>query len=138
MAVLGVKQVRALILPRVVATTVALPVLAFISLMIVQVVNYVVSPWHFGFSHGVFLDNLRQNIFPLDMIFTMLLKNLILGFFIGIVACYKGVSSKPGAEGVGRAVNETVIITFFGVWLFNSLFQLAYLTLLPDAAVLKG
>ena len=138
MAVLGVRQVRALVVPRVVAMTVALPVLAMLSLMLVMVVNYFLSTSLFGFSHGVFRDNLFSSIYPLDLVVTMALKNAILGFFIGIVACYKGITSRPGAEGVGRAVSETVMITFFGVWLFNSLFNLAYLTLLPNAAVLKG
>jgi phospholipid/cholesterol/gamma-HCH transport system permease protein len=54
------------------------------------------------------------------------------------VACYKGISSGSGAEGVGRAVNQTVVITFFGIWLFNTLFNFAYFTLLPDAASLRG
>lgn len=138
MAVLGVKQVRALVVPRVMAMTIALPVLAMISLMCVMAVSGVVATQMFGFSLGVFKDNMFGNIFPLDLIVTMALKNAILGFFVGIVACYKGISSRPGAEGVGRAVSETVMITFFGIWLFNSLYNLAYLTLLPNAAVLKG
>lgn len=138
LAVLGVQQVRALVVPRVIAMTVAMPVLALLSLAVVTLVNYTLSTARFGFSHAVFRDNLFSSMFPLDLIVTMAVKNAILGFFIGVVACYKGVTSRLGAEGVGRAVNETVIITFFGVWLFNSLYNLAYLTLLPDAAVLKG
>jgi phospholipid/cholesterol/gamma-HCH transport system permease protein len=138
LAVLGVKQVRALVVPRVIAMTVALPVLAMLSLMVVTVVNYYMSTSRFGFSHAVFRDNLFSSMFPLDLIVTMAVKNAILGFFVGVVACYKGITSRAGAEGVGRAVNDTVIITFFGIWLFNSLYNLMYLTLLPDAAVLKG
>lgn len=138
LAVLGVKEVRALVVPRVMAMTIALPVLAMLSLMCVMTVSGLVATQLFGFSIGVFKDNMFGNIFPLDLIVTMALKNAILGFFVGIVACYKGISSKPGAEGVGRAVSETVMITFFGIWLFNSLYNLLYLTLLPNAAVLKG
>jgi phospholipid/cholesterol/gamma-HCH transport system permease protein len=138
LAVLGVKQIRALVVPRVIAMTVALPVLAMLSLAVVTLVNYWLSTSRFGFSHAVFRDNLFSAMFPLDLVVTMAIKNAILGFFVGVVACYKGISSRMGAEGVGRAVNETVIVTFFGIWLFNSLYNLAYLTLLPDAAVLKG
>jgi len=138
LAVLGVPQIRTLVVPRVIAMTVALTVLSMLSLMLVTLVNYGVSPSRFGFAPGVFRDSMFSTVFPLDLVFTMAIKNAILGFFVGVVACYKGLSSRMGAEGVGRAVNETVIITFFGIWLFNSLFNLAYLTLLPDAAVLKG
>jgi phospholipid/cholesterol/gamma-HCH transport system permease protein len=68
----------------------------------------------------------------------MLVKNVVLGFFVGVVACHKGLTCKAGAEGVGRAVNQTVVITFFGIWLFNSVFNLGYLTVFPDAAQFRG
>ncbi|HYF24345.1 MAG TPA: ABC transporter permease [Baekduia sp.] len=138
LAVLGVERVRALVVPRVVATTIAMPVLAMLSLLIVQVVNFALAPPIIGFSHGVFLDNFAAGVYPTDLWFTMLVKNLILGFFVGVVACYKGLSAPGGAEGVGRAVNQTVIITFFGIWLFNSFFNLGYFTLVPDVAIPRG
>lgn len=138
LAVLGVDRVRALVVPRVVATTVAMPVLAMISLLIVQVVDFLLAPGIIGLSRGVFLDNFAAGVYPTDLYFTMLVKNTILGFFIGLVACYKGLTAPAGAEGVGRAVNQTVIITFFGVWLFNSFFNLAYFTLVPEVAVPRG
>lgn len=138
LSVLGVEKVRALVVPRVVATTIAMPVLALISLLIVQVVNYALSPAFIGYSHGVFRDNFAAGVYPTDLYFTMLLKNLILGFFVGVVACYKGLAAPGGAEGVGRAVNQTVIITFFGIWLFNSFFNLAYFSLIPDVAIPRG
>jgi phospholipid/cholesterol/gamma-HCH transport system permease protein len=138
LAVLGVKDVRTLAVPRVVAMTVAMPMLAVLSFTLVQVVDYLVAPGVVGISHGVALDNVRQNVLPSDLYLTLVLKNALLGFFIGIVSCYKGLTSPGGAEGVGRAVNQTVVICFFSAWLFNSLFNLAYLTTFPDVASLKG
>ncbi|WP_205698859.1 ABC transporter permease [Conexibacter sp. SYSU D00693] len=138
MAVLGVDRLRALIVPRVVGMTLAMPVLAFISLLMVNVVNWAIAPGYFGFSDGVFLDSLANIIQPSDLWLTMLLKNALIGLFVGVVACYKGLASKPGAEGVGRAVNETVVITFFGIWLFDVVFNLAYFTVFPDVSALRG
>lgn len=138
LAVLGVDRIRALAVPRIVATTIGLPVLALISLLIVQVVDYLVAPGLINISTGVFIDNFVAGIYPSDLYFTMLLKNVVLGFFVGAVACYKGLSAAPGAEGVGRAVNQTVIITFFGIWIFNSFFNLAYFTLVPEVAIPRG
>lgn len=137
LSVLGVDQVRSLVVPRVVATTVAAVTLAFLSLLISQIVNYTIAPGHLNFPREVFLDNVRHNIVPVDL-WAGILKHTILGFFIGVVACHKGLSSKGGAEGVGRAVNQTVVITFFGIWFFNSLFQLAFLSLFPESSVLRG
>jgi phospholipid/cholesterol/gamma-HCH transport system permease protein len=138
LAVLGVDQVRSLVVPRVMATTLIAPVLALISLLMVVVINYVVAPAHLVYTHGVFQDNLAQSIFPADLIAPMVIKNTVIGFFVGVVACHKGLTCKLGAEGVGRAVNQTVVITFFGIWMFNSFFNLAYLSLFPNAAVFHG
>lgn len=138
LAVLGVERVRTLVVPRVIAMTIAMPVLAILSFLLVQGVNYFASPVVLDISHGVLRDNVAQNVLATDLWFTLLLKNALLGFFFGIVACYKGLASPGGADGVGRAVNQTVVICFFAAWLFNSLFNLAYLTMFPDVASLRG
>ncbi|MCW3011204.1 MAG: hypothetical protein JWO90_1608 [Solirubrobacterales bacterium] len=136
--VLGVRRLDTLVVPRVMATTLAAPLLAVVSLFIVIAVNYVVGPLALGFSHGVYIDNLIQNIRTADILLTLVVKNAFIGFFVGIVACHKGLTCKAGAEGVGRAVNQTVVLTFFGIWLFNSVFNLAYVTVFPDAASIRG
>jgi phospholipid/cholesterol/gamma-HCH transport system permease protein len=136
--VLGVRKIDTIVVPRVVATTIAMPLLVIVSLIWVTVLNFIVAPITLDFSHGVFLHNLKANILPSDLIFTALIKNVVLGFFVGVVACHKGLTCKAGAEGVGRAVNQTVVITFFGIWLFNSLFNLGYITVFSDTAQLRG
>ncbi|MCW3039239.1 MAG: hypothetical protein JWM31_1144 [Solirubrobacterales bacterium] len=136
--VLGVRKVDTLVVPRVIATTIAMPLLVMVSLVWVTVLNFLIAPLTLDFSSGVFLHNLRANIIPTDLLLTALLKNLILGFFVGVVACHKGLTCKSGAEGVGRAVNQTVVITFFGIWFFNSLFNLGYVTVFSDTAQLRG
>jgi phospholipid/cholesterol/gamma-HCH transport system permease protein len=137
LAVLGVDKVRALAVPRVLATTVAAPVLGILATSIVVAVNYAVAPSHLHLTPAVFRNSLIGDILPLDL-YAVLIKYTIIGFFVGVVACHKGLSSRAGAEGVGRAVNQTVVITFFGVWLINTLFNLAYLTLFPQTAILRG
>jgi phospholipid/cholesterol/gamma-HCH transport system permease protein len=136
--VLGVRKIDTLVVPRIVATTVAMPLLVILSLAVVILINFILAPTTLEFSNGVWAHNLKANIMPLDLIFPTLIKNTILGFFVGVVACHKGLTCKAGAEGVGRAVNQTVVITFFGIWLFNSVFNLGYLTLFPDVGQFRG
>jgi phospholipid/cholesterol/gamma-HCH transport system permease protein len=136
--VLGVRRIDTLVVPRIMAMTFAAPLLAVVSLLVVIVVNFFVGPLALGFSHGVYVDNLISNIQTLDILLTLVVKNLVIGFFVGVVACHKGLTCKSGAEGVGRAVNQTVVLTFFGIWLFNSLFNLAYVTVFPNAALIRG
>ncbi|MGH2956214.1 MAG: ABC transporter permease, partial [Solirubrobacterales bacterium] len=47
------------------------------------------------------------------------LKTTLFGAIIAIVCSYKGMTASGGAEGVGRAVNEAVVIAFMGVFAFN-------------------
>jgi phospholipid/cholesterol/gamma-HCH transport system permease protein len=137
LAVLGVDKVRALVVPRVFATTIACPVLGIWATTIVVGVNYLVAPGHLHLSTAVWRNSLVGDILPLDL-YAVLIKYTIIGFVVGVVSTHKGLSSRAGAEGVGRAVNQTVVITFFAVWLINSLFNLAYLTVFPQTAILRG
>jgi phospholipid/cholesterol/gamma-HCH transport system permease protein len=137
LAVLGVDKVRSLVLPRVCATTIAAPTLGILATTIVTGVNYAIAPGHLHISAAVWRDSLVGDIIPLDL-YAVLVKYTIIGFFVGVISCHKGLSTTAGAEGVGRSVNQTVVITFFGVWLINTLFNLAYLTVFPQTAILRG
>ena len=136
--VLGVDRLRTLIVPRVLAATIALPCLALMALLLINVVNFIVAPGYFDVSTAVFADAFYGVVDPRDIVFLTVVKNIAIGFFVGVVACYKGVTSRPGAEGVGRAVNETVVITFFGIWLFNVFYNLGFFTLFPEVSTFKG
>ncbi|MHB8693261.1 MAG: MlaE family ABC transporter permease [Solirubrobacteraceae bacterium] len=138
LTVLGVQQTRALLVPRVIACTLAMPALALLSVGVVDLVEFAVVPSYFHVAPNIELNGLKAIILPSDILYATLLKNVVLGFFVGVVACYKGVSSGAGAESVGRAVNQTVVVTFFGIWLFNSLFNFAYFTLFPGVLTLRG
>lgn len=135
--VLGVDTITTLIVPRVLAITYAGVVLS----IFVQVINeFAVLALntitvHNNFSTQLEAVGLIMN--PYD-IFAAIIKHSLLGFFIGIVACQKGLSARGGAAGVGQVVAETVVVTFIGIWLINSLFNTGYLTVVPDALGIKG
>jgi phospholipid/cholesterol/gamma-HCH transport system permease protein len=138
LAVLGVDQVRSLVVPRVIACTFLTPILVLASITVVNGVNYLAYPPMVGPSPGVVKDVVAQAVLPLDLAFPVVVKNLLIGFVMGIVACHKGLTCKLGTEGVGRAVNQTVLISFFACWMINSFFNLTYLSLYPDAAAVRG
>jgi phospholipid/cholesterol/gamma-HCH transport system permease protein len=138
MSVLGIDNVRSLVVPRVMATGLVAPVLATFSLLWVLALNLLVAPHQLGFSWGVYFSDVQRTIFAPDLLFTMFLKNFLIGIFVGVVACHKGMTCKLGSEGVGRAVNQTIVIAFVGIWMFNAFFNLAYLTAFPGASVVHG
>src|ERR671928_1292987 len=60
------------------------------------------------------------------------LKCTMFGAIIAIVCCYKGMTASGGAEGVGRAVNQAVVIAFLGVFAFNYVFTQTLLATHPE------
>ena len=65
------------------------------------------------------------------------LKAVLYGAIISIVCCYKGMSASGGAEGVGRAVNEAVVISFLGIGAFNYVFTQTLLATHPQILVIR-
>jgi phospholipid/cholesterol/gamma-HCH transport system permease protein len=135
--VLGVDKIRSLIVPRVIAITIVGTVLALLSLFVNMACAIVLNSITVHQTMGSQLSGVLLEMNPYDTI-ASLGKHLIIAFFIGVVACQKGLSARGGAEGVGRAVAETVLITFFGLWLINTLWNTAYLTLFPDVINIRG
>ena len=66
-----------------------------------------------------------------------ILKCTMFGAIIAVVCSYKGMNASGGAEGVGRAVNEAVVIAFLGVFAFNYVFTQTLLATHPEISVIK-
>ena len=61
-----------------------------------------------------------------------IVKTTLFGAIIAVVCCYKGMTASGGAAGVGRAVNEAVVIAFSGIWAFNYVFTQTLLATHPE------
>jgi phospholipid/cholesterol/gamma-HCH transport system permease protein len=135
--VLGVNKLRVLVLPRVVGMTFAAVILPIIAQLTTTALNLIFVPARFHYTYATFFADLKLNIFGTD-IFATFLKHGLMGGFVALVACQKGLSCERGAEGVGRAVNQTVVLSFVGIWTINSLFNLGLLSLDPSLSVARG
>ena len=138
--VLGVEEMRGLVLPRVVAMALTGPILGCMTVFVAWFATYIATPIAFHDSSVTvagFVTTFKAFVSPLDLI-NFLVKLTCAGFLVGVVSCYKGIRSSGGAEGVGRAVNEAVLISFFGVWMINILFNTTFLSLFPQVSILKG
>lgn len=137
LSVLGVDMIRSLVVPRIVAMAVAAPILGALALLISQAADFLVFPLYFDINSAVFLDSVGQFLLSVDVL-AFLFRLVVVGLFVGLVATYKGLSADGGAEGVGRAVTEAVLIMFVGVWVINTLSNTAYLALFPEVTTLRG
>jgi phospholipid/cholesterol/gamma-HCH transport system permease protein len=85
---------------------------------------------------GPFWSTLFANATSTDL-WGSVLKTMLFGAIIAIVCCYKGMTASGGAEGVGRAVNQAVVISFLGVGAFNYVFTQTLLATHPNILVIK-
>jgi phospholipid/cholesterol/gamma-HCH transport system permease protein len=85
---------------------------------------------------GPFWVTLFANATSTDL-WGSVLKSTIFGAIIAVVCCYKGMTASGGAEGVGRAVNQAVVISFLGVGAFNYVFTQTLLATHPQILVIK-
>jgi phospholipid/cholesterol/gamma-HCH transport system permease protein len=65
------------------------------------------------------------------------LKTTVFGAMIAIVCCYKGMTASGGAEGVGRAVNQAVVITVLAIFAFDYVFTQMLLATHPNILTIK-
>jgi phospholipid/cholesterol/gamma-HCH transport system permease protein len=137
-AVLGVDRMKTLVVPRILAMALTAPLLGMIAVLTAMGASYLVEPLLLdNLTHAAFIDGTMAFVNVSDAL-SLLAKCAVAGVFIGAVCCYKGLSAKGGAEGVGRAVNEAVLITFVGMWLLNSLWNAVFLANSPATQILRG
>jgi len=107
---LAVDSRRYLLVPRVIATTLALPLLVIIFDFLGNISSYLTSVYMLGVNSSAYLNTINIYI-SLSDIFTGILKALIFGFYIGSVGTYIGYNTRGGARGVGEATTKAVVIS---------------------------
>ncbi len=79
---------------------------------------------------GPFFATLANNAEPTDL-WASVVKTTLFGAIIAIVCCFKGMNASGGPAGVGRAVNQAVVIAFLGIFAFNYTFTQVLLATHP-------
>jgi phospholipid/cholesterol/gamma-HCH transport system permease protein len=114
---LSVHPTNYLVIPRVVASVLMLPILALVG-MYASVLGGLLVCLSNGIASGTFLNSLQQYVVPWDFV-GGLVKTPFFGVIIAIVACQQGMRTKNGAVGVGRATTNTVVISMVLVYVAN-------------------
>lgn len=136
LSVMGVDPVRSLVVPRVFAVIAAALLFNIIAVMSGLAGALLVLHQHHQ-PLGPSQANFFANATPLELQ-AATLKVGIYGAVFAIVACYKGITVSGGAEGVGRAVNQTVVISFVAVGLIDYVFTQLLLATHPILSVVRG
>src|ERR1700726_4415059 len=133
--VLGVDPVKNLVVPRFLALMLATGLFDIYALLF-GIFGGMLAELVSGGSLGPFWNTLFANSSTTDL-WGSVVKTTMFGAIIAIVCCYKGMTASGGAEGVGRAVNEAVVISFLGIGAFNYVFTQTLLATHPNILVIK-
>jgi phospholipid/cholesterol/gamma-HCH transport system permease protein len=133
--VLGVDPVKNLVVPRFLALMVVTGLFDIYALLF-GIYGGIIAEIYSGGALGPFWGTLFSNANTTDL-WGSVLKSTVFGAIIAIVCCYKGMTASGGAEGVGRAVNEAVVIAFLGIGAFNYVFTQTLLATHPQILVIK-
>ncbi len=133
--VLGVDPVKNLVVPRFLALMVITGLFDIYALLF-GIFGGIAAELVNGQPLGPFWGTLFANASTTDL-WGSVLKSTCFGAIIAIVCCYKGMTASGGAEGVGRAVNEAVVVAFLGIGAFNYVFTQTLLATHPQILVIK-
>lgn len=109
MEVSGTNPFKYLVVTRIVATTLMLPILVILSDVLALYGSFLVENVKGQVSFVLYFDQVFENLEFGDLI-PATIKTFFFGFAIGLVGCYKGYYSKKGTAGVGRAANSAVVV----------------------------
>ena len=120
MDVSGTNPYKYLVVTRVMATTLMIPVLVMLADAISLYGAYLGANIHGVVSWSLFWNQVFDTIVYSDVA-PSILKTYFFGFTIGIIGCYKGFNSKKGTEGVGQSANSAVVISSLLVFVIDLL-----------------
>jgi phospholipid/cholesterol/gamma-HCH transport system permease protein len=106
--VTAISPLQYLVWPRIVAATIAVPLLVALFGLIGNLGGYFVATAVCGVDPGIYVQKFKHYMAPWDF-YHGLFKGVFFGFVLGAVGCYKGFYAKNGVEGVGRATNDAVV-----------------------------
>ena len=122
---MGVDPVEILLLPRVIALVIALPLLSFLGSMAALYGGGLVAWLYAGMSPEIFMAQLREAI-SITHFKVGLIKAPFMALAIGVIACSEGLKVKGSAESLGLQTTSSVVKSIFLVIVFDGLFAIFF------------
>src|SRR5438093_7249847 len=127
---MGIGPLRFLVAPRMLALFFLMPCLSTVSNIAAIAASSLVSRAYFHIAFVYFVDLVRDALLIRDII-TGVLKSVMFGLLIGAIACYRGLTVKGGAAGVGNATTSSVVTAITTVIGFDTLYNIIYTVFFP-------
>lgn len=124
----ALNPVRFLVVPRVLATILGLIVLSIISNVVAIGAGFLIAITAVGIPGQTFVDNLLEQAKPIDFV-TGMLKSVVFGLLVGLIACTNGLRVTGGAAGVGKATTQTVVQSIVCIVIADLIFTVLFFAL---------
>lgn len=109
MHTLAVSPIQYLIVPRVLAGLIMLPVMTMVFDVVGMIGAYGVTVWYKGVDPGIFMANVQWFTDPDDLA-QGLIKAAVFGLVLSLIGCHQGYNASGGAKGVGLATTRAVVM----------------------------
>ena len=130
MEVSGVNPFSYLVVTRVIATTLVLPLLTIYVDIIALIGSFLSVVITSGMNFNYYMDSILMSIKFADFI-PSIAKTFVFGYIVGIVGAYKGFTTEGGTEGVGRASTTAVVLASLLILIFDMILVKLSLWLWP-------
>lgn len=117
---LNTDPIKYLIIPKILAGTIVLPLLVLISDIIGIFGGYLVAVYKIGFEYHSYIRNTLKFLEYQDVI-SGLFKAAVFGFIVTFIGCFYGFKTSGGASGVGISATQSVVASSILILLFNYL-----------------
>ncbi len=125
---MGIGALRYLVSPRVLAVFFLMPCLVVVSNVTAIAGGALISQWAFSITLFRFFQDALDCLVLRDIV-AGTLKSFLFGLIIGLIACYKGLTVRGGAAGVGDATTSSVVTAITTVIAFDTLFNIVLVAL---------
>ncbi len=110
LSTLGTNSIRYLVIPRLIAFTVSIPILALFADIMGIFGGFLVSVNGLSVPSQTYWNDITTYL-GIDDLMHGLIKAFVFAFCIGVICCYKGLNTRGGAEGVGKATTGAVVVS---------------------------
>ncbi len=120
MEVSAINPYKYLVVTRILATTLMIPILVIYADFIGILGGYIGYNIHGNISMYRYFSDVIEHVEFLDLI-PAFIKTFFFGFFIGLIGCYKGFNASNGTASVGVAANEAVVLASLTIFIIDML-----------------
>lgn len=117
---MAVNPLRYLIAPRFIAGTLMMPLLTVFSSIMGILGGYIIAVYFYQLPPNTFMDSLPEHVTYFDFLSGMI-KAFAFGIIIVTISCYRGMTTRGGAAGVGRATTNSVVMCYSVILISNFL-----------------